>query len=92
MGRWFLKCLQQRVERVFRQHVHFVDDVDLVPSGNGGIAHRLNNLSHVIDACVARSVHFDHVDVPPVDNRNAGIANAAWFDGRPTLPIRPRAI
>ena len=45
--------LQQRVERVLRQHVDFVDDVDLVARRDRRVAHRLDDLAHVVDAGVA---------------------------------------
>ncbi len=38
MRRWFLERLQQPVERGLRQHVDFVDDVDLVARRNRSIA------------------------------------------------------
>ena len=92
MRRRLLQRLQQRVEGVFGQHMHFVDNVDLVARGDSGIAHRLDNLAHVIDAGVARRVHLDHVDMPPLGNRGAGFADPARVDRRPALPVRADAV
>ncbi len=69
--RWFFQRLEQRVESALRQHVHFVDDVDLCPHLDGRIAHALDDLAHVVDAGVGRRVHLDHVDVPGLENRFA---------------------
>ncbi len=55
--------LQQRVERRGRQHVHFVEDVDLVARVDRRVAHRVVDLAHVVDAVVRGGVHLDHVDV-----------------------------
>ena len=54
--------LQQRVERVRRQHVHFVDEVDLVAAARGRVLHVLEQLARVIDLGARRGVDFDEVD------------------------------
>ena len=51
--------LQQRVERRRRQHVHFVEDVDLVARAHRRIADRVVDLPHVVDAVMRGRVHFD---------------------------------
>ena len=63
MRRRFFQRLEQRVEGALREHVHFVDDVDLVARLNGRIAHAVDDLAHVVDAGVGGGVHLDHVDV-----------------------------
>jgi hypothetical protein len=60
----------KRVEGVLRQHVDFVDDVDLVARRDRRIAHRLDDLAHVVDAGMAGGVHLDHVDVPALGDRD----------------------
>ena len=54
MRRRLFQRLEQRVERLLRQHVHFVDDVDLVARRHRAIAHALDELAHVVDAGAAR--------------------------------------
>ena len=88
----FFQCLQQRIECVFRQHVHFVDDVNLVARGHRRIAHRLDNFTHIIDAGMARRIHFDNVDMPPLGNCNAGLAYSARVDRRAAFFIGTDAI
>jgi hypothetical protein len=92
MGRRFLQRFQQRVERIFGEHMDFVDDVDLVARRHGGIAHRLDNLAHIIDAGMAGGVHLDHVDMPPLGNRAARFAHPARIDRRSALPVFANAV
>ena len=84
--------LSKRVERLLREHVHFVDDVDLVARADRGIAHRLDDLAHVVDAGVAGGVHLDHVDMAALGDRTARLAHAARVDRRAALPVRPDAV
>ncbi len=90
--RRFLKRLEQGVESVARQHVDFVDDVDLVARADRGVAHRLDDLAHVVDAGVAGGVHLDHVDVAAFGDGDARLAHAARIDRRPALPVGPDAV
>ena len=80
--RWrFLERLEQSVEGVAREHVDFVDDVDLVARADRGIAHRLDDLADVVDAGVAGGIHLDDVDMAPLGDGDAGFADAAGIDG-----------
>jgi hypothetical protein len=63
--------LQQRVERRRRQHVHFVDDVDLVARLDRGVAHPVQQLAHLVDLGARGGVQFQHVHVPTFDDRLA---------------------
>jgi hypothetical protein len=92
MGRRLFERLEQGVERIAAEHVNFVDDVDLVARRNGSIAHRLDDLAHVVDAGVAGRVHLDHVDMAPFGNRTARLALAARVDRRAALPIGADAV
>ena len=74
--------LQERVERRGREHVHFVDDVDLVARTGRRIAHAVVDLAHVIDAGMGGGVHFQHVHVPAFHDRLAMHARHRHMDGR----------
>jgi len=74
---------QKRVERRGREHVDFVDDVDLVASARWRISHAIADLAHVVDAGVGRRVHFQHVHVPAFHDRLAMHAHHRHVDGRP---------
>ena len=62
--RRLLEHLEQRVPRLAREHVRFVDDVDLVVAFAGGGVHRpLAQVARVVDAAVAGGIDLDHVEV-----------------------------
>ena len=82
LGR-FLERLQQRVERVLRQHVHFVDDIDLGACHDRAEARVLDDLAHVVDARMGGGVHLDDVDVPTVDDGLAVDTEFRHVDRRP---------
>ena len=63
--------LQKTVEGLLREHVHFVDDVDLGARRNRAIARVLDDLAHVVDAGVGGRVHLDHVDMAQFHDRLA---------------------
>ena len=92
MRRWLFERLQQCVERIFRQHMNFVDDVDFVTRRHGRIAHCLDDLADIIDAGVRCRIHFDDVDEPTLRNRDAGFARPARIDRRPARAIGPDAV
>src|SRR3546814_11646241 len=57
VGGWLLQRFQERVERVLGQHVDFVDNVDLVPRRDGGIAYGLYHFAHIVHARMGGGVH-----------------------------------
>ena len=62
-GGRLLERLEQRVEGRLREHVDFVDDVDLVACPAGPVLTVAAQFADVIDAVVAGAVDFEHVDV-----------------------------
>ena len=86
--RRLLDGLQQRVERVLRQAMDFVDDEDLV-----AIAHRRNrqrlddDLANGVDAGVGGAVNLEDVHVAAFGDFAAGIAVAARLAGRPVHAV-----
>ena len=81
MGWRFFQRFQQRVEGAFREHVDFVDDVDLGAQLHWRIAHGVNDLAHVVDASVRRGVHLDHVHVARFQNGFALGGHLGHVDG-----------
>ncbi len=63
MRRRLLQGLQQRAERRLRQHVHFVDDIDLVGGADRLVANRFDDLTHVVDTGMRGGIQLNHVDV-----------------------------
>ena len=75
--RRLLEHLQQRVERLARQPLRLVDDVDLLAALDRRGGRLLAELARVVDAAVGGRVDLDHVQVLPVPDGHALIARAA---------------
>ena len=65
-----------------REHVDFVEDIDLVARLHRRVADRVVDLAHVVDAVVRGRVHLDHVEVPAFHDRLAVHAQHRHLDGR----------
>ena len=63
---------QHGVEGRLRQHVHFVDDVDLVAAGRGRVLGVFDDFADVVDAGIGSSVDFQQVDKAPGVDLPAG--------------------
>ena len=74
--------LEQRVEGLRREHVHFVENIDLVARADRSVADRVVDLAHVIDAVVRGGVHFDDVDMPALHDCLAMHADGRHPDRR----------
>jgi hypothetical protein len=66
--RRLLERFEQRVERVRRKHVHFVDDVDLIAGLGGRITHSIEQLAHVVDLGATGGVDLEDIQMPALDN------------------------
>ncbi len=86
--RGLLEGLQQRVERRRREHVDFVDDEDPVAAGRRGVADRLDDLAHVVDAGAARGVDLLDVGRAALGDLDAGRADAAGRVRRALLAVQ----
>ncbi|VUD69780.1 hypothetical protein MET9862_00338 [Methylobacterium symbioticum] len=69
--RRLLQGLQEGVERLLREHVDLVHDVDLVAGRDGGVADAVDDAAHVVDAGMRGGVHLQHVHVPGFHDRLA---------------------
>ena len=76
LGRLFQR-LEQGVERLAREHVDFVDDVDLEPRPAGANVDVLPQLADLVDAAIAGAVDFQHVDVAAGADALADVALVA---------------
>ena len=57
-----LKGLQQRVERLGREHVDFIDDVNLVATLGGAVTDRVPQFPDIVDAAVGCPVYFQDIN------------------------------
>ena len=76
LGRLFER-LEERVERLLREHVDFVDDVNLEPHAAGPHGDVLPQLANFVDAAVAGAVDLQHVDVVAGGDAQADVALVA---------------
>ncbi len=77
MRRRLLQRLEERVERLDREHVNLVDDVDLVASTRRSVVHATDDLlADVIHAGSARRVQLVYVGMLPVSDEPTVLARA----------------
>ncbi|MDF9865854.1 hypothetical protein M2437_004836 [Methylorubrum pseudosasae] len=74
VGRRLLQRLQEGVERLLREHVDLVDDVDLVAGRDRRVADAVDDAAHIVDAGMRGGVHLQHVHVPGFHDRLAVLA------------------
>ena len=74
--------LSRALKAPVRQHMDFVDVVDLEPGSTWAKPRVLAKFTDLLDAVVARSVDFDHVDVLPNGDRLADVAGPVGLVGR----------
>ena len=86
LGRLFER-LEERVERLLREHVDFVDDVNLEPRAAGPHGDVLAELADFVDAAVAGAVDLEHVDVVAGGDALADLALAAGRGRRAAFAV-----
>ena len=74
MRRRFLQRLEQRVEGVVRQHVHFVDEVDLEPTLGRCVLGVFHQLPGIVHPGARRGIHLDEIHEASVVDRGTRIA------------------
>ncbi len=87
MRRRLLERFQQRVERVLGEHVHFVDQVDLVAAARRRVLHVVQQVARVVDLGLRRRVDLDQVDEAAFVDLDAGAALAAGLRGDALLAV-----
>ncbi len=79
--RRLLQRLQHRIERGLRQHVHFVDQVDLEAPDRRHVARVVEHFAHVVDAGVGRGIELQQIYEAAGVDVHAGGAGAARLGG-----------
>ena len=77
MGGRLFQRFQHGVECRLRQHVHFVDDVDLVTPHRRCVLRVVEHLAHVVDAGVRRRIQLQQIDKTSRIDLGAGRTDAA---------------
>ena len=78
--RWFFQGLQQGVERMVGEHVHFVDQIDLVARMARCVLDVVQQFAGLVDLGARGRIDFDQIDHAPLIDFKAGAAHTA----RPT--------
>ena len=73
---------QQRVEGFLREHMHFVDDVDLELAARRSVPDRVPKFAHFVDAAVAGAVDFQYVERTALGDLLTVVALVARFGRR----------
>ena len=87
VGRRFFQCLQQGIEGPRRQHMHFVNNVDLVISLGGRVLSLITNVADFFDPVVGSRVNFDYVAKLAGCNGLTSRAFVAWLTIRLVMAI-----
>ena len=85
--RRLLEHLQQRVERLAREALRLVDDVDLLAALDRRGRRLLAEVARVLDAAVRGRVDLDHVEVLSLADPKALIAGSARLGRRALLAV-----
>ncbi len=87
VGRWLFQRLEQGVERVRGQHVHFVDQVNLEAPAARCVLHVIEQLAGVLDLGPAGSVDLDQVDEAALVDLPAHRTRTAGRGGNARLTV-----
>ena len=82
MGRGLFQRLQERIEGRRREHVNFVDDVELEFGTGGGVFAGFAQVAHLFDAVIAGAVNFENVQRAPFRNFDAARVGVVKLDLR----------
>src|SRR5690606_24181373 len=85
--RRLLQRLQQGVEGRGGEHVHFVDDVNLVAGLRGPVADAIDQFAYIVDASSAGRVHLEHVGQAIFGNRLTNGTVVSRAGGRPCRAV-----
>src|SRR5439155_27198238 len=85
--RRLLERLQEGVEGVLREHVHFVDDVDLEAAPDRLVRDRLHEVPHLVDLGVRGAVDLEHVEGTSLADLAAVRALVAGLLADPALAV-----
>ena len=85
-GRLFQR-FQQGVEAVARQHVHFIDQIDLEASARRGVLHVIEQIAGVFHFGTRGGVDLDQIDKAPLLDLPAVVTHATRGGGDPGFAV-----
>ena len=88
VGRRFFQGFQQCVKRVVGEHVHFVDQIDLITRMGGRILDVVEQFTGLINLGARRGIDFDQVNETTLIDGGAGTTRAAGRAANPRLAVQ----
>ena len=79
VGRWLFEGLEEGIEGRCREHMHLVNDIDLVATKGGRHLHLLGELTDVLDRVVGRSIQLEDVEGALLFEGTTALAHATRF-------------
>jgi hypothetical protein len=87
MGWRFLQGLEKGIERLRREHMDFVDNIDLIPAVARHVFHIFSKLADLVDASVGGPVDLKHINRHALGDFLAGGATIARSGGGALLAV-----
>src|SRR5690606_28222608 len=72
--RWLLQRFQKSIEGLLREHMHLIDNINLVPTRLWRNSHLLNQSTDILDGIVGGRIKFVNTERGPVLKGNTAIA------------------
>ena len=88
MRRRLFQRFQQGVEAVARQHVHFIDQIDLEAAARRGVLHVVEQIAGVFHLGARGGVDLDQIDKTPLLDLTTVVAHAARGGGDPGFAVQ----
>ena len=88
MRRRLFQRFQQGVEAVARQHVHFIDQIDLEAAARRGVLHVVEQIAGVFHLGARGGVDLDQIDKTPLLDLPAVVTYAARGGGDPGFAVQ----
>ncbi|MNR33957.1 hypothetical protein D3C85_1516850 [compost metagenome] len=71
-----------------RQHVDFIDQIDLEATTRRGVLHVVQQVARIFDFGARGGIDFDQIDKTPLLDFPAVITHAAWRSGDPGFAVQ----
>ncbi len=87
MCRRLFQRLQQGVKAVARQHVHFIDQIDLEAAARRGVLDVIQQIAGIFNFRARGGIDLNQIDKAPLLDFTAVVADAARRGGDPAFAV-----
>ncbi len=88
MGRRLFQRFQQGVEAVTRQHMDFIDQIDLEAATRRGVLHVIQQIAGIFNFGARGGVDLDQIDKAPLLDLTAVVTHATRRGGDPGFAVQ----